>query len=115
MTARSDFRGYPTIWNGQSWVYEDTGMRAGYGYEVRPCCRCGQVFAGSDEGKPDPCLGHLPGVDNACCGHGIPEAAYIRFTNGVTIRGFTWIDRHMVGGHVPQIRKPIARRPRRRR
>ncbi len=93
------------------WVYEDNGARAGYGFEQRPCKRCGSTLNVS--GKADPCLGRLPGVDNACCGHGDPEAAYIRFTNGVTIRGFTWIDRHMVGGHVPQIRKPIARRAKR--
>lgn len=82
------------------WVYEDTGTRAGYGFEHRPCRRCGQKIPGSDYGKADPCLGRLPGVDNACCGHGDPAAAYIRFTNGVTVRGFTWIDRYMVGRKV---------------
>lgn len=62
---------------------------AGFGYEVRPCKKCGIIFEGSNSGDPDPCLGNLPGVSNACCGHGVPEDAYINFTNGVMIRGFT--------------------------
>lgn len=33
----------------------------------------------------DPCLGTLPGVDYACCGHGkVP--GYILFSNGVSVR-----------------------------
>ena len=34
---------------------------------------------------PDPCLGMLPGVTSACCGHG-EEAGYISFECGFTIR-----------------------------
>lgn len=34
---------------------------------------------------PDPCLGTLPGVRYACCGHGEPEGGYIMFENGTTI------------------------------
>jgi hypothetical protein len=34
----------------------------------------------------DPCIANLPGVKNACCGHGI-EPGYIQFENGITIRG----------------------------
>lgn len=36
----------------------------------------------------DPCLGLLPGVAFACCGHGGHDGArgYIAFTNGVVIR-----------------------------
>ena len=34
---------------------------------------------------PDPCLGMLPGVNFACCGHGT-DNGYIAFENGVTIR-----------------------------
>lgn len=29
--------------------------------------------------KPDPCIGYLPGVFNACCGHGDDKTAYISF------------------------------------
>ena len=31
-------------------------------------------------------------VDNACCGHGVQEESYIRFTNGVAIRGFKVVE-----------------------
>lgn len=91
MTARSYFRGHPTIWKDEKWLYEDT-LEAipGYGGSPtpRPCKKCGKTFQGSYEGKADPCLGNLPGVDNACCGHGAKEFSYIRFTNGITIVNF---------------------------
>jgi len=34
----------------------------------------------------DPCLGTLPGVLFACCGHGGRAFGYVYFENGVTIR-----------------------------
>jgi hypothetical protein len=48
-----------------------------------PCPKCGKLP--TKEGH-DACLGTLPGVIDACCGHGVREA-YIIFENGVTIRG----------------------------
>lgn len=33
---------------------------------------------------PDPCIGELPGVNFACCGHG-GRLGYISFTNGVAV------------------------------
>lgn len=89
MSARAYFRGHEIINVDGQWVYADTLTPAGFSGEVRPCKKCGKVFNGSDSGQPDPCLGNLPGVDNACCGHGIKEEAYVRFTNGVILRGFT--------------------------
>lgn len=88
----SYFRGHPIVWDGAQWVYEDTRTPAGFGKEVRPCRKCGLVFEGSNEGDPDPCLGNLPGVDNACCGHGVPDQSYIRFTSGVVVRGFPAVE-----------------------
>ena len=61
---------------------------SGFDGEVRPCKKCGKVFDGSNNGDADPCIGELPGVDNACCGHGERDQSYIRFINGVTIKGF---------------------------
>lgn len=52
---------------------------------VVSCPKCKET-ANLTEDKVDPCLGYLPGVDNACCGHGTGEG-YIQFKNGVTIRG----------------------------
>lgn len=40
----------------------------------------------------DPCLGSLPGVLNACCGHGKRDESYVVFEHGPTLRGFV-VDR----------------------
>lgn len=88
MAARSYFRGHAIIWKNNKWAYEDDGSDIpANGGEIRPCKKCGKLFP-LGEGEVDPCLGVLPGVDNACCGHGIRENSYIRFTNGVVIKGF---------------------------
>lgn len=88
MTARGFFRGHPIIWNGDRWLYEDDhSPLPANGGEVRPCAACGECYT-LGEGEVDPCLGVLPGVDNACCGHGRREESYIRFSNGVTVTGF---------------------------
>lgn len=54
---------------------------------VCPFCHLKREIAAG----PDPCLGWLPGVDYACCGHGGVKheggiGGYIKFTNGATIR-----------------------------
>ena len=91
MTASTKFRGHSIEYNEdiQHWVYEDTKEPAGFDFDIRPCKKCGKLFEGSNKGQADRCLGELPGVDNACCGHGDPSAAYVRFTNGVVLKGFT--------------------------
>ena len=99
VTTRSFFRGHPVIKSADgAWIYEDSGEPAGFDGTIRPCKKCGLIFDGSDAGHPDPCLGNLPGVDNACCGHGVRSEAYIRFANGVVIRGFE-IDRQREASH----------------
>jgi hypothetical protein len=50
----------------------------------RGCAACG--LKRTEAYGPDPCLGYLPGVQNACCGHGI-QYGYVQFENGLTIRG----------------------------
>ncbi len=88
----SYFRGHCIMLVDGQWLYADTmePIPAGGGV-ARPCMKCGaEEWSGSDDcNHPDKCLGVLPGVDNACCGHGIPERAYIRFTNGTVVKGFT--------------------------
>lgn len=54
------------------------------------------VYADSDltdlsHDYADPCLGVLPGVFAACCGHGDPDAAYILFENGNSVRHFSMV------------------------
>lgn len=65
------------------WVYADTGEPVSANPN-RDCGHCG--LANTPEGH-DGCLGTLPGVMNACCGHGTGEA-YVQFPPGnVTVYG----------------------------
>jgi len=54
-------------------------------YGEKACITCGEGHSGA---HPDPCLGELPGVQGACCGHGDRADAYIGWENGCTIREF---------------------------
>lgn len=49
-------------------VYCDTGEPVGE--FPRPCLKCGRK---QNPDGTDPCLGFLPGVEYACCGHGLPD------------------------------------------
>jgi len=70
------------------WVYEED-QEPIQTEPQKPCVLCGKSF---EFGTPDVCLGYLPGVRNACCGHGDKENAYVQFENGLVIRGFDVID-----------------------
>lgn len=85
-------RGHPMYQDDNGvWRFIDTDEPTETTWFNRPCGHCG-LYGNSSEGKPDPCLGDLAGVTNACCGHGTPSEAYICFMGGLVIRGFT-IDR----------------------
>lgn len=81
-------RGWP-IYKGTDgeFYFSDTGEPTASTWFNRPCGHCG-LWGNSNDGLPDPCLGVLPGVTNACCGHGDPSMAYICFKGGVVVRGF---------------------------
>lgn len=64
MPARSYQRGHP-IEYADKWVYSDDGTPIS---EVRSCIRCG--LDPTPEGH-DACLGDIPGIKSACCGHGV--------------------------------------------
>jgi hypothetical protein len=86
--GKSNFRGHDIEWDEQlgHWRYsDDKSVLPANGGECRSCKRCGETW--EIEGG-DKCLGILPGVNNACCGHGVRSRSYVRFDNGVTIRGF---------------------------
>lgn len=54
----------------------------------RPCKKCGKNR--TPEGH-DGCLGALPGVKYACCGHGVVDG-YVYFESGIVIRGMFSIE-----------------------
>ncbi len=60
------------------WYYED-GQNTN---ELRACPKCNRL---PDENGHDACLGNLPGVKNACCGHGVQDG-YIQFLNRTNIK-----------------------------
>ena len=80
-------RGHHIIWKDGEWEYEDGEVPID---EERPCVKCGEM---PTEKGHDPCIAGLPGVENACCGHGV-QRGYVSFENGTTIRGrFTKVRR----------------------
>lgn len=78
MAITTFYNGHNIFWNNGKWYYQD-GTEA---KEYKPCPKCGQLP--TKEGH-DYCLANLPGVKNACCGHGVTDG-YIQFENGITIR-----------------------------
>lgn len=84
MTARGHHYGHAMAYIDGEWRYEDTGEPVATTYKSRSCGHCGRPP--TPEGH-DGCLGTLPGVMNACCGHGGTSEAYVQFTDGHSIRG----------------------------
>ncbi len=66
-------RGHLIKWWWGRWVYVDDGMPADD--SKRPCPRCARFP--TSEGY-DACLGHIPGVKAACCGHGVWGGGTVR-------------------------------------
>jgi len=84
MTAKSKFRGHDIYQKNGKWFYLDGDI-----VENRKSCgHCGKHD--TEEGH-DGCLGTLPGVMNACCGHGQANEAYVQFWDGICIRGHSAI------------------------
>lgn len=79
-------RGHPMHFDEsiQEWRYKDDDTLVAEGWKDRPCGKCGEPF--TPEGH-DPCLGTLPGVMNACCGHGEEREAYVQFSKRVRVGG----------------------------
>jgi len=66
MSARAFKRGHMIAFLSQ-WVYSDNKTPIS---TERPCIRCGMMP--TTEGY-DACLGYIPGVTSACCGHGVEK------------------------------------------
>lgn len=78
-TKHSRLNGVEVVYRRGGWRWADTLEPVGD--EIRPCPHCGKIP--TKEGE-DGCLGHLPGVTHACCGHGV-EDGYICFESGIEI------------------------------
>ena len=84
MTAKSHFRGHEIEYLNGEWVFSDTKESTVTTYETRPCGHCNEYA--TPEGH-DPCLGTLPRVMNACCGHGNVSEAYVQSMDSSCVRG----------------------------
>lgn len=80
----SQLRGHPIELRGRQHVFVDTGEPVQSTWQTRPCGHCGDYD--TPEGH-DACLGTLPGVINACCGHGVDQDAYAQFPDGTRLSG----------------------------
>nr|WP_145401600.1 hypothetical protein [Paenibacillus xylanexedens] len=78
MTAKSKMNGHDIEYVKGDWIYSDTKESTMTQHGTRSCSHCKQFC--TPEGH-DACLGTLPNVKNACCGHGVPEDAYVQFNN----------------------------------
>ena len=76
------------------------------------CGHCGEPCGG---GLIDPCLGHLPGVIGACCGHGTnqPYAPYVWFEDGRELSNREAVEAMRdLGGNPPDLDyPPMGRAP----
>jgi hypothetical protein len=80
MEASSFLNGNKVIWNDEEKVWQyPSGQNT---HRPKRCPKCDKL---PDKNGHDKCLGTLPGVAFACCGHGV-EDGYIKFTNGVIVR-----------------------------
>ena len=75
--------GRPVVFNevAGKWLYMDTLEPSDE--NPRACPWCGGLPL---EGDEDACLGHIPGVTSACCGHGV-ERACLMFDDGTFMQG----------------------------
>ena len=81
---KSKLRGHKIEYVNGEWIYSDTKGPTVDTWQDRPCGICGKFP--TEEGH-DACLGTLPGVMNACCGHGDNRDAYVQFLGGFSING----------------------------
>ena len=82
--STSTLRGHPIYLDGEDYRYVDNDEPTATTWTTRDCGHC--YKRNTPEGH-DGCLGTLPGVANACCGHGAVEEAYIQLHDGSELRG----------------------------
>lgn len=82
--VRGYLRGHEIEWVYNEWLYSDTKQPTADTYKERPCGKCGEF---ETEEYHDHCLGTLPGVIAACCGHGRNREAYVILSDGKDVRG----------------------------
>lgn len=77
MAAIAFLRGHAIIYKEDRWIYMDTSEHVDSTDRVCIKCHLEPTVDGHDA-----CIANLPGVEFACCGHGV-EQGYIKTTSGV--------------------------------
>lgn len=79
----SKYKGHEIIEKEGVWIFKDSGKLVSENVWCK-CKHCGKDPTKEDH---DGCLGTLPGLMNACCGHGEENEAYVQFLDGSRIAG----------------------------
>ncbi len=88
MTAKAKWRGHDIESVNKTWRYSDTKQNVSEN-QRRKCGHCENEE--TKEGH-DACLGTLPGIMNACCGHGVEGDAYVQYPSGDCMRGIEAVE-----------------------
>ncbi len=80
----SKLRGHKIEYTNKEWLYCDTKKSTILTHKDRECGNCGRH---KTKDGHDSCLGIIPGVINACCGHGNKDEAYLQALDGTVIQG----------------------------
>ena len=83
MTVRGKWRGWSMHIIDGEWVYDDATRLV----SECPDRSCGHCRMANRADGHDACLGHITGVRNACCGHGVEDDAYVQFADGRYLSG----------------------------
>ncbi len=86
----SRWRGHDIYFKDDRWFYLNTSTPV-----ADSECPCGHCGAKVTENGHDGCIGKLPSVMNACCGHGVTSDAYVQFRDSTRIAGseaVAWIE-----------------------
>lgn len=67
ISATSYSRGHKIIYQNNEWLYLDSKQSI---TNERPCIKCGKMPTPEEY---DACLGYIPNVIHACCGHGVED------------------------------------------
>lgn len=77
----SKYRGHPIEEKDGLWIYSDTKESV----QANKNIACGHCSKPQTIDGHDGCLGSLPYVMNACCGHGNDKEAYVQYIDGYCV------------------------------
>lgn len=87
MSTKGSIRGNKTEFKDGVWIFSDTGEPTAQTHKSRSCGQCKKHPIKDRHEEYDACMGRLPRIKNACCGHGNTELASIQFMSGFSVHG----------------------------